>query len=204
MLVEEIRWKPERRGVHTDTELEEDLQSSPRPSTTERKIYDRSRKNDEVNPAYTPRDDWGKYNGNTDECQSTPSGGDKITQTIKNIHPSTHRRRDSKEGERRWKSSKLWRRPRLPRAWRIHYRTRQWSRWLWRKSRIYRTEIDSTHPPRYDNWWEQNQKTWWIMTNIIRGRKLKAKKVHLRGHNLVVSNSGGEYQNPRLLKIENT
>ena len=39
------------------------------------------------------------------------------------------------------------------------------------------------------------------MTNIIRGRKLKAKKVHLRGHNLVISKPGGEYQVPSLLKM---
>ena len=35
-----------------------------------------------------------------------------------------------------------------------------------------------------------------ILIDIIRGRELKAKKVHLRGHNLVISKSGGEFQTP--------
>ena len=72
------------------------LQRSTRPSTGERKIYDRSRKNDEVDSTNTPRnDDRGKYNENTDEYQSTTSGGEKI---YTRAHTATG---NPKQGERR-------------------------------------------------------------------------------------------------------
>ena len=62
-------------------------------------------------------------------------------------------------------------------------------------------EINLTYLPRHDNWGKQNRRPdeYW---QISSGGETKAKKVHVRGHNLVISKTGGDYQHPRLLKTK--